>query len=157
MKTRKTLATALIICMIFALTIVGFVGCKPDAPAQPVEKITVVVATATPTEYVVDMTKVDTKKGVVGVLDYLKETTTFTYEGSESQYGMFLTKVGALSPDASKIEFICIYTSVEKDKDVSEYAQTIDYKGVKLTTSGLGISSMNIENNATIYFCISSY
>ena len=70
---------------------------------------------------------------------------------------MFLTKVGALSPDASKIEFICIYTSVEKDKDVSEYAQTIDYKGVKLTTSGLGISSMNIENNATIYFCISSY
>lgn len=143
--------------MIFALTLVGFVGCSNDTPTEPVEKLTIVIADTTPVEYVLDMTKVDQSKGVVGALDYLKANDNFDYVSENSGYGIFLTKVGSLETDASKQQFISIYTSVEKDKDVSQYAKTIDYKGTKVTTSGLGISSMHIENNAIIYFCIETW
>ncbi len=162
MKTRKTLATALIICMIFALTIVGFVGCKPEepntpAPAAPADTLTIVVASDNATvDYTVEMSKVDTTKGVIGLFDYFKANTNFDYVGSEGPYGLFLTKVCFLEVK-EKNDFICIYTSVEKDKDVSEYAQTIDYKGKKVTTSGLGVSSMHLEANAVVYFNLSSF
>ena len=54
-------------------------------------------------------------------------------------------------------EFIYLYTSVAKDFDVSEYASTVEYQGKTLTSSGVGVSSMSVEDGAIIYITIIKY
>ena len=69
-----------------------------------------------------------------------------------SETGGFINEVGTLKNDAAANAYIIIYTSVEKDFDVSQYATTTDYKGVTLTSSGVGFKEMHVEEGAIILF-----
>ena len=69
-----------------------------------------------------------------------------------SETGGFINEVGTLKNDAAANAYIMIYTSVEKDFDVSQYATTTDYKGVTLTSSGFGFKEMHVEEGAIILF-----
>ena len=61
-----------------------------------------------------------------------------------------------MKPAASN-EYVFIYTSVEKDFDVTEWASEVEYKGTKLVSSGLGASSMTVEDGAIYYFTLITY
>ncbi len=115
----------------------------------------VVIMGETATEYSVDLSEVEVTEGVLSVLKYLKDNENLNLVYSNGPYGAVLEELGGLSLNNG--EYICTYTSVSKDFDVSNYAETISFDGVSLTTSGLGISSMTVENNAVYYFRVVSY
>ena len=87
---------------------------------------------------------------VFDVLKYLNQNDRLDLEYTESATGAFLTKVGNLKNGNGY--YIYIYTSVESDKDVSAYGEEIEHGGRKLWSSGLGISSMSVEDKCVILF-----
>lgn len=154
MKKRITsLALALlIICSLFSLA-----ACSDNqgtdstttTTAAQVETMTLVIGTETPVSYTVDLSKVEIKEGLMSVLEYLKTTENLEYASDDTGYGAFLTKVGALEQKDNS--YIYLYTSVEKDMDVSQYATTVEFEGKTLTSSGVGASEMTVEDGCIIY------
>lgn len=139
MKMKKILALLLALC----LTVCALASCSVIGEG----KATVVVAGAETVEYTVNLGKVEGNKGLVSVLEYLKEKEGLDYAIT----GTMLDYVGDVKNDYEKGEYVYLYTSVEKDKDVTEWATTIDYKGTTLTSSGVGATDMSLEDGAIIY------
>lgn len=161
MTRTKNIARLLTLILVLCMVVIPFASCKQSVNGY----CTVVVATEPETAYKVNLDKVASEdgtisNGLIAVLDYLKENEKgFTYESSDTGYGAFLTKVLTLDP-ASVTEgygYIRILTSVEKDFDVTEWAVEKEYKGTKVMTSGLGASSMTIQNGAVYYIELASY
>lgn len=156
MKNFKKLAIVLMVLVLAASLVVGAAACAKKIGDKGT--VSVVVAPATEggeaTEYVVDISKLKGKDGLMAVLAYLKEKEGLTYTEKASEYGAFLTQVNGLKQDESKGEYIYLYTSVAKDADTSAYATTVTYKDHTLTSSGVGSSSMTIEDGAIIYIGI---
>ncbi len=110
-------------------------------------KITVVLGLDAPVEYEVELADVKIENGLFSVLDYLRETESLTYAAS----GTMIESVGELKPDAAKYEYIYIYTSNPLDFDVSDWAQEMEYEGVKLVGSGVGAKDMSFTDGTVIY------
>ena len=152
-RLSRILAIVLLLCTI----VLPFTGCKTQ-PGEKSGTITVVVETDPVTAYTVDLDKVTIEKGLISVLDYLKETESgFTYEAQDSTYGAFITKVLTLDSTAVTNGYITLLTSVESDFDVTEYAVEKDYKGTKIVSSGAGASTMKIESGAVYYIALATY
>lgn len=117
--------------------------------APQVSTMTLVIGTETPVVYTVELDKLGENKNLMAVLDYLKTNEGLDYASDDSGYGAFLTKVGALEQAGSS--YIYLYTSVEKDMDVSQYAVTVEFDGKTLTSSGVGATEMTIEDGCIIY------
>lgn len=144
----KVLILVLIVSMVFAL-----VGCiTPTADTEGT--MTLVVGEK---EYTVDLSKVKVEKGLISILDYLKENEGLVYEATYSEYGAMLTKVNELEQDYTTNTYLYIYTTVQKDADVSEYAETKEYKGTTLTSAGVGASSMSLEKDCIILISTMTY
>lgn len=143
-KRITVIAIALIaitVCAIFGLTACGDGKGKGD--------VTVVIACdGSDKEYCVDADEVD-GEGVMAILVYLKENKGLHLIYSESAYGAYITEIGNFKEGNG--EYVYFFTSVEKDYDVSEYAQAVNYKGQTLTSSGVGVSQMSVEEDAVIY------
>ena len=146
MKKLRKIAAVMAV-MIMAVCFIAACG-KPQSLSGT---MTLVIGTETPAVYTVDLDNVEITKGVFSVLEYLKETEELDYAVEESTFGAFLTKVGAIEQDSASGTYIYIYTSVEKDFDVSAYVMTIEYDGTTLKSSGLGVSEMTIEKDCIIY------
>lgn len=154
-KMKKITSLALVVLVIAAL--LSFAGCAQTqdntvtttTTAPAVKTMTLVVGTETPTAYTVELDKVEITEGVMSVLAYLKTTEGLDYASDDTGYGAFLTKVGALEQADGK--YIYLYTSVEKDIDVSQYATTVEFEGKTLTSAGVGASEMTIEDCCIIY------
>lgn len=136
-------ALALMIALVLALS--AFASCGD--PSGESGSVTIVLGLDTPVEYEVDISKVTIDNGLFSVLDYLKSEGTLSYEAS----GTMISSVGDLKPDASKGEYIYIYTSCEADFDVSDWKQTMEYKGMELVSSGVGANDMTICDGDLIY------
>ena len=85
--------------------------------------------------------------GLMNVIESLKLQDKLTYTSSDSGY---LTQIGELTEDLQARRSIYIYTSVEKDVDVSEWASTFTYEGKEYTNSGVGASQMTITGGCVI-------
>ena len=109
-------------------------------------QITVVVAGEVITEYTVKVSSIKSG-GLVAVLEYLEGIDAIEYEMD----GTMLAKVGELENDAAKNEWIYVYTTVEKDIDVSQYATSVVYEGKTIISSGVGANAMTLEDGAIIY------
>lgn len=144
---KKTAKILLILVLALSMAIACF-GCT-DETADTKGTMTLVIGTETPAVYTVELDDVTINEGLFSVLDYLKETKGLDYVATGEGEFKFLTKVGDLT--ASGNSYIYLYTSVEKDFDVSAYAETKEYNGKTLTSSGVGASSMTMETDATIY------
>lgn len=159
MKRTKNVARLLTLVLVLCMVLIPLASCKK---VQNVNGYcTVVVATEPETVYTVDLDKLGTvDEGLMSVLDYLKENEGLTYEKTVSEtMGAYLTKVLSLDP-ATVTEgygYIQLFTSVEKDFDVSEYATEMTYKDTKLVSSGFGASSMTIQADAIYYIKLASY
>ena len=103
------------------------------------------IGTETPTEYKVNLDKVEGSDGLLSVLAYLKAEKGLDY----TEAGGFLSAVGDLKQEGNR--YIYLYTSVEEDFDVSEYKSTVEYKGQTLTSAGVGAKDMHVKDGAVIY------
>lgn len=90
------------------------------------------------------------KTGLMNVIESLKLQDKLTYTSADSGYGSYLTQIGELTEDLQAHRSIYIYTSVEKDVDVSEWAGTFTYEGKEYTNSGVGASQMTITDGCVI-------
>ena len=139
-KLNKILAFMLSVCIMLLL-----VSCnkKQDAAGE----MTLVIAGDSVTEYKVDLGEVEIENGLMSILDYLKEKGQLDY----AETAGYLDKVGPLENNAATGEYIYIYTSVDADMDVSQYASTVEYEGKTLTSTGVGSKDMHIEDGCVIY------
>ena len=125
---------------IFAILTLTLISCKPTADTSG--SVTVVIGTEAPTEHVLEFEEGDITNGLFSVLDKLELAYT------TDSYGM-LASVDTLAPTAPT--YIYLYTSVAEDFDVSQYALTMEYGSITLTSSGVGAAAMHITDSAVIY------
>jgi len=152
MKTKKILAFVLTLAMaLFVLVSCGKGGSTPSGNEG--DTFTVVVAGEVVCEYTVPLDKITGEDGFISVLDYLEEMDVIDYELD----GTMLKKVGELENDAAAGEWIYLYTTVQDDIDVSQYAMTVEYDGKSITSAGVGAYDMSIEKDAVIYVGIIVY
>lgn len=149
---------ARIVAVILALAILALGLCACRAESDDAGVVTVVVAADSNVDvFEVNISDVEITEGALSVLKYLKGKGELDFEATESTYGAYLTKVGDVVANDEEFVYVAIYTSVDSDKDVSAYATTVEYEGITLTSSGLGISSMSVKDGAVLYFCEGTY
>lgn len=165
MKKRIIL---MLVLAVVVLSMIGLVSCNnsqapvdPNTPQIPDEaqSMTLVLLNGDYVqEFTVTLSELPaTSKGVIAVLDLLQSQEKLTYEAQDSAYGKFLTRVGELRQDEAAGTYLSLYTTVEKDKDVSAYATTLTYKDVTLTSSGVGAESMTMEKDCIVVITLFSY
>ena len=136
-----------VLLLAISMTLTLF-ACKNES--DEAGEMTLVLAGDSVVEYEIDLAKVDIDRGLVSVLEYLKEEKGLEYEIS----GTYLNKVGKIENNAANAaegKYLYIYTSVEADIDVSQYASEVEYEGKTLTSSGVGAAEMHIEDGCVIY------
>lgn len=170
MKKRIIL---MLVLAVVVLSMIGLVACNnsqvpadPNAPQtpgdpseQPAQTMTLVLLKGDYVqEFTVTLSELPaTSKGLIAVLDLLQSQGKLTYEAQDSTYGKFLTRVGELRQDEAAGTYLSLYTTVEKDKDVSAYATTLTYKDITLTSSGVGAESMTMEKDCIVVITLFSY
>ncbi len=145
MKTKiyKIVALITVIVMMLALS-----ACNNDSDSAG--EMTLVIAGDSITKYEVDLDDVEITEGLVSVLKHLNEEEGLEYEIS----GTYLNKVGEVENNAANAaegKYLYIYTSVAEDIDVSQFAETVEYEGKTLTSSGVGATEMHIDDGCVIY------
>ena len=117
-----------------------------DEPtAEP--SVTLVVEGKTKSVFTVSLKGLTIERGLVSILDALKAENKLDYGITDT----FLDYVGEVKNDYDKGEYVYIYTSVTKDQDVSQYADTVSYDGMTLISSGVGAIEMTVEDGAVFY------
>ncbi|MDE6474554.1 MAG: hypothetical protein K2L70_05595 [Clostridia bacterium] len=146
MKKYAKIITAILIISMLSLAL--FACVNPDSDKEG--KMTLVLLDGdNAKEYVVDLSKLpsgNSQTGLISVLEYLQNDGRLTY----SIDGTLLTQVGDLKNDAGANKWVWLYTDVEKDINVTEFATQITYKGKTYTDSGLGANLMSIKDGCTI-------
>lgn len=142
MKKFKIFAIMLASAALSVMSIFAFAACNDEVFSKG-SKMTLVIASNPIAEYTVDLSGKDKDVKVTELMD--AEKIPYTLEGT------MITSAGGLTQDTSAGVYLYLYTSVEKDKDVTQYMTTIDYKGETLTSSGVGILDMTVEDGCTVY------
>ena len=145
--------TKIILAIILAVATCFCMACTPN----PFEgKYTIVInANGNDSVYAID----SEAQGVYTLADallYLRDNEGVVYEYSDSTYGVYISRLGDICP-VGYSQWVSVYTSVESDKDVSEHAESIQYEGHTLYSSGFGVSSMSLEEGCIIYFTLGIY
>ena len=147
-------AISITLALVLCLALLPACGASSDDEGQ----VTVVIsADGVTNEYVVDIGEVEITEGALSVLKYLEIKEGLEIVMTDGIYGAYLTKVGIAEADDATGAYVAIYTNVEADFDVSAYATTIEYEGISLTSSGLGISLMTVKDGGVIYICEEVY
>lgn len=107
--------------------------------------------------YLEDVT--NKEEGVYGVVEFImqRKENPITADIVDSSYGAYVNSIGSLTPDASKNEYVCLYTSLEKDFGTWDGVKSVVYEGVTLKEAGVGLSSMSIEKGTVVLFRIETY
>ncbi len=96
------------------------------------------------------------KEGAKGVLEHLNQRDDKLHLVMEdSTYGAFVTEIGSIKQDGLRGEYIIVYTSLASDS--YEGAPSVNYNGTVLYQSGLGLSSMTVNDGTVILFRIETY
>ena len=142
MTKQKNIGRILSVVLVVAMLLCALASCGENSKTG---FATLVIGTEIPTEYKVNLDKVEGSDGLLSVLAYLKAEKGLAY----TEAGGFLTAVGDLKQEGNR--YIYLYTSVEEDFDVSEYKSTVEYKGQTLTSAGVGAKDMHVKDGAVIY------
>ena len=122
-----------------------------DVSIPEIETASIVIGGDDAVEYTVDLKAFDGRT-VIDAMEYLCETEGVALTYSNSEYGAYVTEFGSLKEDSANAKYVIFYTSVKKNWDISAYATLKYYNNEKLVSSGLGVSSATIEDDAVIYF-----
>ena len=149
-QTKFTRILALLLALLFVS--LAFVGCQREEKSEN-GFCTVIVEGDPAIEYRVNLDKVTGEEGLLSILEYLKAEEGLTYSADAG----FLTEIGAVKQDVTAGKYVYIWTSVEKDFDVSAYASTKEYGDTMLTSSGVGAKDMTVTDGAVIYIGLYSW
>ena len=151
MKTTKF--TSIILALFFLVTMT-FTACKGnDAPSsgsfslESSDKLVAITASAT-------------GGSLEEALSSLKGIGLLTYEGTESEYGLYLTSLNGYTPNAESNEYWAIYTTLGEYEGVeysnSEYG-TFEYEGKTCSSASYGISGIPVVEGETYVITIATY
>lgn len=157
---KKKLLTVISVILVAAALSAAIAYFAPKTESEKISEkgvITLVIASDPQEVYSLDLDKITGNKGLLSVLEYLKETEGLNFVSEESGYGAFITEVGGLSQDNISGVYLYIYTSVEADFDVSGYALTVTCEGKTLTSAGVGANEMTLTDGCVIYIGIIVY
>lgn len=115
--------------------------------------------------YEVDLSLLESRDdGVLSLLEYIgmQEGSTLYYSlNFGGGYGAYVNSISPLYPAPLSTEYISVYTSEECDFAVpTEYSPTVAtvlYGELTLTYSGVGISSMTVNDGTVILFRMVTY
>lgn len=149
---KKLLTVILTLALLCTLSLALFACTDPATPGE--KTMTLVLLDGDYVEeFTVDLDKLASSeqksKGLLAVLDYLKQTENLTYTADSTGY---LTQVNEIKQEGNK--YIYLYTSVAKDEDLTQYASSIEYKGKKYSNSGVGAKDMTIEKDCVIIISV---
>ena len=122
--------------------------------------VTVVVENADGTYdvYKATLEEVENKnEGAKGIIEHLNksESNPLALEMTESTYGAYVVGIGSIKEDFASNAYVMVYTSVATDS--YEGAPTVDYEGVTMYQSGVGLSGMSVEAGTVILFRLEVY
>lgn len=147
----KTKITSILLAIFLVVTFTACTG-DTEAPAAAVvlegsDKLVVIEANAT-------------GGSLEEAMSALKAAGTLTYEGSEGDYGFYLTSVNDYTPDAENNEYWAIYTTLGEYEGVeysnSEYG-TYDYNGKTCASASYGISGIPMVEGEIYIITIATY
>ena len=161
----------LICVLLVALTLCAFASCddKPqpktltDVIPELNEHEVAVVIKNSDSDYevfVVDLTKdVPTASSALcqTLLVYLKDNKGLVLDWSSSDYGMYINAIGGITPDASKNEYVEVYTSNPDYQGTWAGVTTIEAGDITLKSASVGVSSLQVSFGDVIYFELASY
>ena len=142
----------LIALMLVAFAVFALCACGGTDDEQAEGKATIVVYSSEPTKYTVDLSELEGEKTVLAAMEYLNENKGVALTYSTSEYGAYVTEFASLKSDPLSGKYIGFHTSVKKDWDISATATEKYYMGTRLITSGVGVSSAALVDEAIIYF-----
>lgn len=152
MKNRRLFALLLTVClMVCAVSVL--VACE-DMPLTGTVTLTV-----GDKAYTVDLqtAKMYTNNNVLDAMEYLaSQNSDFTYTGSFSGYGAFISTVGGL--ELGERQYVALFVSDAQYKDTSAYCladKTID--GTTYYYSGVGVSGLKLVDGLKVLFVVESY
>ncbi|MBR2965053.1 MAG: hypothetical protein IKC34_00720 [Clostridia bacterium] len=146
--------------ILVAVMLLSLVACGGTLAEQGDVSVVIENRDGTYTVYKAYLEDVENKgEGVYGVIQYLmeRENNPLTADIVDSTYGAYVNAIGSLTPDVTKNEYVCLYTSLERDFDTSDYVKELEYEGITLKTSGFGFTSMSAEKGTVILCRIESY
>lgn len=144
----KTIICKIAAFMLVFVMLASLISCKDES-----QRMIVVIGGDAPTEYSVYLNEFDTSRGLVSVLDHLKETVKLNYEIKEGR----LVRCGAVEYNSGDGTDICVYSSVSADVSKDSDRFTVDYKGVTYAEIAVGIEKMTLEPGAVIYIGLLRY
>ena len=150
---KKTKFTSIILAIFFVVSLTLTACTGNDAPSSGAfslstsDKLVVIKASAT-------------GGSLEEAMSTLKEMGMLTYEGSESEYGFFLTSVNGYTPDAENNEYWAIYTTLGEYEGVeysnSEYG-TYNYEGKTCSSASYGISGIPVVEGEVYVITVATY
>ena len=148
-----------ILTLIIAVMMLMLSSCSLFGSVADEGGVTVVVENGESYEvYTISLETVENKsEGAWGVLEALanREKNPLHLVKEDGGYGAFITEIGGIKQDASSGSYVMVYTSVKSDS--YEGAPSVDYDGVTLYQSAVGLSGMTVEAGTVILFRLESY
>jgi hypothetical protein len=108
--------------------------------------------------YKIYLEEVENKdEGAKGVVEQLakRENNPLYLEMTESTYGAYVSAIGSIKEDVAAKKYVIVYTSVAADS--YEGAPTVQYEGMTLYQSGVGVKDMTVEDKTVILFRLEVY
>ncbi|MCM1042875.1 MAG: hypothetical protein NC350_01545 [Corallococcus sp.] len=156
MKKSNKIFVALLAVAMAVTCLFAFAACEENQPLEGTVKIYV-----GDKMYSVNLkeAQMNTGNSVFDALEYISSTDkTFTYQGSFSGTGAFISSIGSLVPDTSVGEYVAFYMNDSTKKDVSAWAlpdETVE--GTTVYYSGYGISGVKLTDGLVAYFKLVVY
>lgn len=160
MNKKRLLAVILTLALVLSL-VFAFAACvneNKDTPAsgEGTFKVVLVPKEGEAQVYTVDIALLEGNLTGEAAIMQLVGNHGVSVSWTDSTYGKYLSAIGCVQPTEAN-EYVQLFTTVQKDVDVSQYAVTIDYDGKQITSSGVGISQMSVEKDCVILIRVGSY
>ena len=142
--------------LLIALTITALCSCGTAIAENGDVTVVVEAADGEYEVYKTYLENVENKKsGALGVLENLRdrEENPLNLVMEDSTYGAFVTEIGSIKQADGA--YVMVYTSVKSDS--YEDAPSVEYDGMTLYQSGVGLSGMSVEAGTVILFRLESY
>ena len=147
---KKLLSAILLIVLLFSLA-----ACKPKTAADGQGEVKIYVGDENAVVYTVELKDLTIDEGAMSVLKYLSEEKDVALAYADSGFGAYLTEFATLKPVGN--QYIAVYTTCEKAYSTPPYESKKTVDGVTFTFSGVGLSSMTVEDGVCILLVVESY
>ena len=91
------------------------------------------------------------------LLSHLQTTEDLYIDWSLSEYGRFINAIGGITPDASKNEYVEVFTSNPNYQGTWAGVTTIEAGDITLKSASVGVSILQVRFGDVVYFELATY